>query len=808
MADLTPDFKWIFHHMGGLDQVEFNVGEDVRRLRELDPKLWVALSCPASGLEFDARTLTLIDSDKDGRIRIPEVMDAADWVCARLKDPGILLHPEDALPIDAIDDATDVGKRLVTTAHAILDTLDKPEAAGISQEDVTQAVLHASEQMFNGDGVLPPMDELNESMRRYIEDAIAVAGGIEDVSGQVGVTKEISAAFMQTLADWRDWHKTVLKAETPLGAATPECWLLLTELKDKIDDYFMRCELAAYAPTAQNALNLEDKPLTNDETGLLEPKALAELPLAKAGPDKPLDMRQGLNPAWRESMERFAALIAPRLENEGVLSRADWRRLQRDLEPYAKAVANKPEPVVDPSVTVKPTQPVESLGEARIGELLKGKQHEKLVKLAEDDANGPAASTDIADMERLVLYYLHLSRLLKNFVNFADFYTPDARASFQSGSLFIDGRSCHLCMPAGDVEAHSAIAKASQMFLLYCECTRGVKDDPSQKLNIVAAVTAGDSDLLTQNRNGVFVDNQGNDWDARVVKVVPNPIGLWQAIWSPYKKFGALITEQISKFANEKQDVLMKSASKKLDEVSTQAMVGAMPRFDMGRNVGVFAAVGLALGAIGTAVGSIANALLSMSWWQLPLLLLGIFIVISGPSVVMAALKLRQRTLGPLLEASGWAINGRVSLGYGVAKRLSNTAELPRNSRRSDLDPVLRMRRNRQIVFWLAVAAGVLAALGWIGVRRHYTVPTGVPGEKQAGITAAISAAVNEVVEKMQSAARDAAAKAEPAAAGEAEKKEEAKAEPAKEAAPEEAAKEAPPAEAPPAETPENAPAE
>jgi hypothetical protein len=236
-------------------------------------------------------------------------------------------------------------------------------------------------------------------------------------------------------------------------------------------------------------------------------------------------------------------------------------------------------------------------------------------------------------------------------------------------------------------------------------------------MNIVAAMTAGDSDLLTPNRNGVFVDNQGDDWDARVVKVVVNPIGIWQAVWSPYKKIGTLITDQLSKYANEKQDTLMKTAGQKLDEVGTQVAAGTAPRFDVGRNVGMFAAVGLALGAIGTAVGSIANAVLSMSWWQLPLLVLGIFVVISGPSVLMAALKLRQRTLGPLLEASGWAINGRMTLGYGLARRLSNTAVLPPNSRRSDLDPMLRVRRTRRRVFWIAVAIGAVAVLGWLVLR-------------------------------------------------------------------------------------------
>ena len=735
MEERTSGFKWVFHRMGGLDQVMFQRGEDVCRLGELDPKLWVALSCPAKGLEFDQRTLTLVDVDKDGRIRIPEIIRAAEWVCARLKDPGIILKPGDALPLEAIDASHEIGRRLVATGKAILAQRGTPDAAGITQVDVEQAVLHASEQMFNGDGILPPLAGLDEDMRAFIGDALAVAGGVDDIGGETGINAAIAEAFMQSLRQWRDWRAGMAKAESPLGGNTAACWRLLSELKDKIDDYFMRCELAAYSPAAQAQLNLEDKPLV-DESGLVAAKALAELPLSKAGPDRPLDLTSGLNPVWREKIEKFADLAQPLLATPGQLSRSDWLNIQKILEPFSQAVAKKPSAVPAEGVTVSPTKQVDDLGEDRIAEILRSGIYDRFLKLAADDADGPAASTDIADMERLVRYYLHLHRLLINFVNFEEFYELDERAAFQSGSLFIDGRSCHLCMPADNVDEHAELAKSSQLYLLYCDCVRGKKPgsaDPEKKMSIVAAVTAGESDLLKVNRNGVFVDNKGDDWDAKVVKVVSNPISIREAVWSPYKRFGILVTDQISKYASEKQAGLMQSASKKFDEVGASVASGAAPKFDIGRNVGMFAAVGLALGAIGTAVGSIFNALLAMSWWQLPLVVLGLFALISGPSVLLAWLKLRQRTLGPLLEASGWAINGRVALGYGAAKQLCSLAVMPPNAKRSDLDPIMRMKRLRRSVFWIAVAVGALGTLGVL-VAKEYRA------QKAAGNLPAVTA--------------------------------------------------------------------
>ena len=63
----NDNVTWAFHRLGDMDQVTLETTGELSRLRELDPKLWAALSCPASGLEFDARTLELLDSDNDVR---------------------------------------------------------------------------------------------------------------------------------------------------------------------------------------------------------------------------------------------------------------------------------------------------------------------------------------------------------------------------------------------------------------------------------------------------------------------------------------------------------------------------------------------------------------------------------------------------------------------------------------------------------------------------------------------------------------------------------------------------------------------
>ena len=50
-----------------------------------DLKEWYAISCPTTGLRFDARTLELLDANRDGNVRTEEVQAAL----AFLKEHGV-----------------------------------------------------------------------------------------------------------------------------------------------------------------------------------------------------------------------------------------------------------------------------------------------------------------------------------------------------------------------------------------------------------------------------------------------------------------------------------------------------------------------------------------------------------------------------------------------------------------------------------------------------------------------------------------------------------------------------------------------
>jgi hypothetical protein len=122
-------------------------------------------------------------------------------------------------------------------------------------------------------------------------------------------------------------------------------------------------------------------------------------------------------------------------------------------------------------------------------------------------------------------------------------------------------------------------------------------------------------------------------------------------------------------------------------------------------------------------LAAIFAKVLDLAWWQYPLVLVAIVLLISLPSMLIAALKLRQRTLGPVLEAHGWAINGRVKINIPLGTSFTAIAKLPPGSRRSLEDPFedKDAARARRRMLLLLVLAALAAAAVWVHLdsKRH-----------------------------------------------------------------------------------------
>jgi hypothetical protein len=694
----NPKHVWKFFRAGGLDQVRFETAGDFLDLGNLDQKLWVALSCPTHGLYFDERMLALVDTDRDGHIRASELIAAVQWACQHLKDPAVLAQGSAALPLSAINDATESGARVLAAARRILQAVGKPDAPSITVEDTADPARIFGQLEFNGDGVLSPLSLGGDAnLRQVFDEIIAAVGTVKDRSGLDGVDAALVAKFFEQLAAYDAWARQGGQLALPLGAETAAAFAALQAVRTKVADYFSRCQLAAFDARAAAPLNraeTEFVTLAGQDLSKLG-DAVAALPLARVEAGRALPLVEGVNPAWAAPLAAFRTQVVESLfgGSRNTLAEVEWHDLLGTFASF------------DAHVAAKPVGLVEKLGIARIRELLAGNVRARLESLIQQDLDLAPEIAAIDSVERLIRYHWDLGRLLNNFVSFTDFYAPDRRAPFQAGTLYLDGRSCNLCVAVSDPGAHSVLAAQSNLCIVYCDCRRA--DGATKK--IAACFTKGDSDYLMVGRNGVFYDRKGGDWDATIVKVVENVISLHQAFWLPYKKLVKFIEGQAVKFAAAKD----KSADDKLAAgIANAAGGGGQPAkteaFDIGKFAGIFAAIGLALGYIGGALAAIVVGFVKLAPWQMPLAIAGAFLLISGPSMLLAWLKLRQRTLGPVLDATGWAINGRIKINVPLGAALTHQARLPANSHRTLTDPyedtaAARRRRWTSVILFFVV---------------------------------------------------------------------------------------------------------
>ena len=702
---------WKFFRAGGFDQVRLETGADLMALDQLDQKLWVALACPTRGIEFGTRTLDLIDTDQDGRIRAPDIIAATRWAGSCLKNPDDLLTSSPSLPLSAINEATPEGKQLLSSARQILANLGKKDAPAITIEDTTDTTKIFAQTVFNGDGIIPADSADDDAVKTVISDVIACLGADTDRSGKPGVSQARVDQFFIEARAFSDWWK---KAETdasvfPLGDATAAGYATMKTVKAKFDDYFARCRLAAFDPRALVAVNRQEvEYLALAAIDLtISAAEIGSFPLARIEANKPMPLKEGLNPAWAEAAARFQAdVVKPLLGEKSALPEADWATIIGRFDAYQTWLGSKAGAAV------------EKLGLQRVREILAGKGQEAITALvAKDKALEPEANA-IAAVDKLVRYHRDLFKLLNNFVSFRDFYRRKDKAMFQVGTLYLDQRSCELCVRVDDAAKHAALAGLSKTYLAYCELTR---KSTGEKMTIAAAFTNGDSDNLMVGRNGIFYDRQGRDWDATITRIVDQPISVRQAFWAPYKKVVRFIEEQIAKRAAAADAASTEKLAAAAFATEKPAVAGKTPDQRPKLDSGVIAALGIAAAGISGMIGGVVGAFLGLGLWM-PLGVLGVLLLISGPSMVLAWLKLRQRNLGPILDANGWAVNARARINIPFGASLTHVAKLPPGTQRELFDPFAEKRRPWKLWLFLLALGGI--AFGWWQGKLDQYVPS------------------------------------------------------------------------------------
>lgn len=535
-------YKWSFANVGGTTRVRIETADDLRHLGELDKKMWTVLSCPVAGLEISEESLKAMDLDGDGKLRVKEVVAAAERLCNTLKDPETLFTQKDEIAI-----------------------------ANIADEAIAEVAKKVA-----GDKELVTLADVDAAL--------------------AGVTIEEQAV-----------------PAAPLEAD------IIAAYKEK------QAEYAAY----------------------FEQEKLQKLGLAVIAED-------AVKPGMKEK---------------------DFVEMGKQIAEWESA------------------------------------------KTAAETANADAlaaAKAVYTPLRELLLLHRDFYRLLRNYVTLEDFYdnNDETVASFQAGTLIIDQRACKLCIRVNDPAKHDAQAPLSGMYLLYCNC---INQKTGKTLQIVAAMTQGEVKNLSIGKNAVFYDNDGLDYDATVTKIIDNPISIRQAFWTPYRKFGNWIQEKINKSAAEKDAKAFDDMTTKADAAVADPKAEKKAPFDIAKFAGIFAAIGMALGMIGTMLVSVAHGMKGFTWWQYLIIFVCILLVISGPSMIMAWMKLRRRNLAPVLNANGWAVNSDAIISVLFGRTLTEQVKFPITQ-----DPLKRGMNPWAATFMIISILLILGLGGW-GIYKYIT---------------------------------------------------------------------------------------
>ena len=316
---------------------------------------------------------------------------------------------------------------------------------------------------------------------------------------------------------------------------------------------------------------------------------------------------------------------------------------------------------------------------------------------------------------------------------------------FQAGTLYLDGRALHLCVPVVRRGKHARSPAASDA----SSSTATSRAKAPTKRRSPPRSPNGDADNVFVGRNGIFYDRDGNDWDATITKIVTNPISVREAFWSPYKKLVKVDRRQ--RHATRAQRPTRESHAKidaggdRDGDTPTQAAAGTPAAHRRGaararprrRSISARSPRSASRSAASARWSARCSAtMFGLGMW-LPLGLVALLLMISGPSMLLAWLKLRRRNLGPILDANGWAINARARINVPFGAAMTDLAAVPLGSIRSLLDPYSEPRRPWRS--WLFIAIVASLGLGWYIGRLDKYLPPRVRSTRVLGVNAPAS---------------------------------------------------------------------
>lgn len=316
----------------------------------------------------------------------------------------------------------------------------------------------------------------------------------------------------------------------------------------------------------------------------------------------------------------------------------------------------------------KPQTAVEPLGVEKLSQYREKGEDGKnfraaLLELIDSGSQTAAMLDGIRLVEKLTLYQANLLTLANNFVSFPHLYDPASRAMFESGSLVMDGRRFNFAVRVQEHASHAAVAKNGNTCVIYVEVS---PPGGAERYEVAVPVTSGNKGGLCVGKRGIFEDISGRQCDARIVEIIDNPVSVPEAIVSPFKRLGRMLSGKIEAITASGQKQFDAKTSAVVNQAGGTPAPAPQPQPTTNKGLlagGLLMGGGVAIAALGSAMAYIGNTLATDSGrFTFLVVVIGVILSVIIPTAIVAILKLRRRDFSAILEGSRWAINVRMRL--------------------------------------------------------------------------------------------------------------------------------------------------
>lgn len=702
---------------------------DLSHALELDQAHWVATSAPLETLSCEPTLKDLLDIDGDQRITCGNLREAIRWLLDVFQDHSGIDSSSTTLKLSDLNTEHPDGERILRAATKIRNRVAGDDTVEVELSEVRTVKAQIESTPVSEAGVVLPEATADNDLRAFLNDILATVGGGPHPSGTQGVTADKLEEFLAAADGYLAWERQgqiptpgTPTEIMPLAEATTSAYSVLSSVRSKLDQFFAQCEAAALDERFVQRMGWQESELAAldfDDPAVIE-TVLVQAPVACANPNRLLDLEGPLNPGYSKQLQNLRTVVMkPVLKHDGTtLSSLQWQQIKTFFAAHQAWVDSR----IGESVALLGIDKLKTYSGPEYGEAVRA--------LIADSARTAIMLDGIRLVEKAVLFQKNMIDLVNNFVSFPHLYDTMRRAMFEMGTLVMDGRRFNMAVRVTDRKQHTAVATTSGMFTLYAE----LQGPPGAKpIEVALPVTSGSKGNLCVGKRGIFFDVKGNEYNARIVQIIDNPISFAEALSAPFKKIGKMLTGKIEAWTSEADKKFESQTSTALADVQASTQTPAAPvaapapqqKPGLSAAGGMVMGTGVALAALGSAAAYITKTISEISWTGLILGVVGALLVVMLPLSIVAFIKLQRRDLSAILEGSGWAINARMRLTLRQGRFFTQRPAYPKGSK-----GVKRLLLRR--VLWSILVILLIAFLAQQGhrlaqrqkTRRQLTPPS------------------------------------------------------------------------------------